>query len=187
MWLLVKTLTVYIILVSGLLAQLNKYQNLNPRVLVSNLMWDWLYVLNIFCIWEYMIYTYIVNIYHTTHHPMQFCLIRNSKFQRFTTVQQTLSNRTHKSSLLSELVPRTTNSCTHWYIYTNIYIYIYIYIKTYIYIYMHWGISLPSKTLALSLFCQAPYKSENFQSPPSPSLSSLAYLSLYILFFCQAL
>ena len=40
-----------------------------------------------------------------------------------------------------------------------------------IYIYMqhiHWGISLPSKTLAFSLFCQATHKSENFQSPPPP-------------------
>ena len=25
----------------------------------------------------------------------------------------------------------------------------------------HWGISLPSKTPALPLFCQAPHKSEN--------------------------
>ena len=63
-----------------------------------------------------MIYTYIVNIYHTTLHPMQCCLINNSKFQGSTTLQQTLSNITHKSSLLTlKINPRTPNSCTHWY------------------------------------------------------------------------
>ena len=85
----------YIILVSGLLAQLNKPENINPRVLVSNPMWDWLYVLNIFCIWLDMIYRYIVNIYHMTLHPMQHCLIHNSKFQGFTTAQQNWPNITH--------------------------------------------------------------------------------------------
>ena len=34
-----------------------------------------------------MIYTYIVNIYHTTLHPMQCCLICNSKFQGFTRLE----------------------------------------------------------------------------------------------------
>ena len=34
-------------------------------------------------------------------HPMQCCLICNSKLQGFTTVQQKLSNITHKSSLLA--------------------------------------------------------------------------------------
>ena len=48
-----------------------------------------------------MIYTYLVNVYHTTLHPMQCCLIHNSKFQGFTAVQQTLPNITHKSSLLA--------------------------------------------------------------------------------------
>ena len=63
-----------------------------------------------------MIYTYIVNIYHTALHPMQCCLIHNSKFQGFTTLQQTLSNITHKSSLLTlKINPHTPNSCTHWY------------------------------------------------------------------------
>ena len=33
---------------------------------------------------------------------------------------------------------------------------------------MHWGISLPSKTPALPLFCQATHKSENCQSSPTP-------------------
>ena len=40
----------------------------------------------------------------------------------------------------------------------------------YIDIYMHWAFSLPSKTRALPLFCQATHKSENCQSP-SPLLS----------------
>ena len=39
--------------------------------------------------------------YHKTLHPIHHCLIRNSKFQDFTTVQQTLSNVTDKSSLLA--------------------------------------------------------------------------------------
>ena len=43
----------------------------------------------------------IVNMYHTTLHPIQRSIIRNSKFQGFTTVQQTLSNIKHKSSLLA--------------------------------------------------------------------------------------
>ena len=47
---------------------------------------------------------------------------------------------------------------------------------------MHWGISLRSKTPALSLFCQAPHKSENFQSPlPLPILFS-QFVPLYIFF-----
>ena len=33
---------------------------------------------------------------------------------------------------------------------------------------MQWGISLPSKTPALPLFCQATHKSEDFQSSPTP-------------------
>ena len=37
---------------------------------------------------------------------------------------------------------------------------------------MHWAFSLPSKTAALSLFCQATHKSENHQSPPPPPLLS---------------
>ena len=51
---------------------------------------------------------------------------------------------------------------------------------------MHWGIILPPKTPALPLFCQAPHKSENCQSP-SLSPSPLANLSLNILVFCKAL
>ena len=63
-----------------------------------------------------MICTYIVNIYHTTLHPMQCCLIHNSKFQGFVTLQQTLSNVTHRSSLLTlKTNLHTPNSCTHWY------------------------------------------------------------------------
>ena len=52
---------------------------------------------------------------------------------------------------------------------------------------MHWGISLPSKTPALPLFCQVPHESENCQSTPPPSSFPLANLSLYILVFCKAL
>ena len=88
-----------------------------------------------------MMYTYIVKIYHTMLHPMQRCLIRNSKFQGFTTVQQNLSNITQifpaffkdKPCFLTNIplnslnlfhVSRTPNSWTH------IYIHIYIYIQT---------------------------------------------------------
>ena len=52
------------------------------------------------------------------------------------------------------------------YVYIYMYIYIYICMYIYMYIYMHWGISLPPKTPALLLFCQASHKSENCQSPP---------------------
>ena len=50
-------------------------------------------------------------------------------------------------------------------IYIYIYIFIYIYIHIYVYIYIYWGISLPSITPALPLFCQVPHQSENCQSP----------------------
>ena len=90
-----------------------------------------------------MIYTYIVNIYHTTLHPMQRCLICNSKFQGFTSMECAL-------------------------------------------LYMCIGVSTYPQKHQPSPFCQAPHKSENFQSPPPPSSSPLAYLSLYILVFCKA-
>ena len=53
---------------------------------------------------------------------------------------------------------------------------------------MHWGIILPLKALALSLFfCQAPYKSENFQSSlPLPILFSL-FVPLYFVFLQRSL
>ena len=49
-----------------------------------------------------MIYTYILHIDHTMLHPMQPRLICNSKFPRFTTVQQNWSNRTHINLIQNE-------------------------------------------------------------------------------------
>ena len=57
----------------------------------------------------------------------------------------------------------------------------------YIYVCVQWGISPLSKTLALSLFCEAPHKLENFESSPPPSPSPLADLFLCISVFCKAL
>ena len=54
------------------------------------------------------------------------------------------------------------------------------------YICAHWGISLPSKTPALPLFCQALHTSENCQSPYPSFPFPLANLSLYILVFLQS-
>ena len=57
----------------------------------------------------------------------------------------------------------------------------------YMYICAHWGISLPSKTPALPLFCQAPHKSENCQSPsPLPILFS-QFVHLYFGFLQSSL
>ena len=43
---------------------------------------------------------------------------------------------------------------------------------------VHWGISVPAKTPALSLFCQAPHKLESFQSPPPlRKLSEIKFFS----------
>ena len=54
---------------------------------------------------------------------------------------------------------------------------------------MQWGISLPSKTPALPLFCQATHKSENCQSlPPSPlPIRFSQFVPLYFVFLQSSL
>ena len=51
----------------------------------------------------------------------------------------------------------------------------------------HWGISIPSKTLALSLFCQAPHKSENFQSSLPLAILFGLFVPLYFVFLQSSL
>ena len=137
-------------------------------------------------------------------HPIQRCLIHNSKFQGFTTVQQTLSNITQifpayfkdKPCSLTN-IPLNYLNLLHispilaltdiYYIYTYTYIHIHIYIYIYIYIYIDIEVSAyPQKHQPFLFFAKPLINQKTVKAPPL-SPSPLANLSLYILVFCKTL
>ena len=125
-----------------------------------------------------MIYTYIVKIYHTKLHLLQCCLIRNSKFKGFTTVQQTLSNTKIFSACFKDKPCFLTNIPLNS---LNLF-----HVPTILALTDICALGYqPTLKNTSSLFFAKPLINQKIVKPPSPS--PLANLSLYILVFCKAL